>query len=780
MFFKNLFNFILAFVLGSFLHDLLTTTHKLAWINYVIPFQYQIELYWVLIILIMTTTFLRLNNYRIIKVLYMEMLLFSFILGTIGIEGIVNMKWNKEMAGLIGVIVVLLSFYYEKYGDAPDNEPSEKIYESRISTMEVLDKYLRVNDVVGLNGKWGVGKTCFLKNFIFEKRESYIPVYIDTSIYSDTFKIIQKISSDIDIILRKNKINPIGLNSLKKILKEYNLITNYVLSMLDDDSIEENKRKLKEAIKKIKKKKIIICLDNIERIHAEKKSKVIELLALIEETFKGSGIKIVLCYEKKYFIKNLQIDELYLSKYIEIELELKDINYEEVLNELKDRDFKKECTKILTNFFKVKEEYEERDRKLSISLEKEEAVRNKQKIKEILNRIDIFFKDINNPREIKKIFEYWSTIEKDKLSSQTIIWYKILEKYFNDIDINIVISSETYLIDSKSLERYLNSVIFLEAKYLYEKLKIEKEFDILKRNKITSSEEEVEKEFDEDAKEINSWDIETLLKKFGNLDSILTKERALKKIEEIKPKLESKILLLKDNKEFESLLRLSFYKEVVLDIFNSNIKIGENLTIRLEKHCDEEFVKCYLALRALENEMWIQVILRRKLKMEDNEFRFKKNLIDILSRIEVENVDEKNCVDIFFKILKKKTEEYFTENKKYLKFKDEVIEAIKVSELIYGCKINKIEEKYIEKNDIILNKLGIISYKHPLKIIMIDKKEGKREIDTIEGAQKLKGELDILVDEFINNEEFESDYISTIEMFKLEINNFIRDKQGEN
>lgn len=766
-----------AFIIGNFLHDLLSSTNSFGGIDYNIPFIYPIEIWWIPVILSITALFLKSGKYKIKKVISLEILIFSFIFGTAGInhlhKEIIKLASIEGLPVLLIVGFIMCCSMYKKT-NIRYKKCEKKIYKSREEKMRIIDLYLQRKEVIGIDGKWGIGKTCFLKNFIYHNQNKYYAIYLDISIYNNIMNLIKTIEYELDKIFRENNIESIGFFPLKKILQEYNWLSKTILSMLDSDNIEDNKEKLKSKIKKLKikhKKKIIIYLDNVERIHKEKSSEIIRFLSLIDEMFKGSGIKIIFSYEKEYLFKVLDIEDFYLNKYIEKEIELKPVSTSEILKEFNNEEFEESFLKVVDDILKTIEYYDNKSKSVAISKDEKERIAEIQKLKD---SVYIFLNMLENTRDIEKIYEKWKIFEKVGISSKTIIFHEILCRYFKEIDRDNL-GNEYINYSENTIAKFFYMAIYSGIKYPEERAKLDKELQILENENLLNSDFALLEEFKKKCEKINEWNFDDFIESCTILDYIsITDQKRIEKIIKIKETINKDIFKMSSRRKFQKFCSLSIAEELLTNIFKNEFKMTNKFFKKggLYRHTSLEETKCHLSLAFLETNLWVLVVLKRFLGKFDFKFRKKVDVMAILKALNTECCDE-NYMEIFFETLKNKCSEYFEENLEYRKFEEKAQRTIRASYFIYTMKeISLTKEKKFDKNDFLKEKI-IITLTKEDRLLLCSSGSVLEEITTYEEACEFKLLLKEFIKEIVKDSKNIENELAIIVDIELDVDYFI-------
>lgn len=258
---------------------------------------------------------------------------------------------------LIGAYTVLFlenrQIKKKEKNDESENKTKLELYPSRRNLMEILSHALGEYSLIALDGTWGSGKTTFMNIFMRDKKKKYYYIPINVMLFEN-----------------RNSLKSEFLNQLKGIFKEEGIFQgslmdfDYYLDGISNDwmkmvkniifskskSFKEANEKLKSEIGKIEKK-IVVGVDNLERIYGESEPEWKQILGFIHE-LQELGIKIVvmanleemLTTKKETGEKDLSNHE-YFDKFYEFKLKLNDVTTEEIIEGVEYESLDKEWLK---------------------------------------------------------------------------------------------------------------------------------------------------------------------------------------------------------------------------------------------------------------------------------------------------------------------------------------------------------------------------------------------------------------------------------------------------
>lgn len=162
-----------------------------------------------------------------------------------------------------------------------------------------LNKYINIKETessILVNGKWGSGKTYYIRNYMQNLEDSgkdLLIIYYSLKGISDTQKLVKSIN--LKLLLGDSS------DKWSSFFEKFDL--DYVSSFFENKFVEKTYKTLDlfsdvlissvqdEFLKKVKTKTVILFLDDLERI--SEKLQVIDLLAEISTSFTEFGIKTI-------------------------------------------------------------------------------------------------------------------------------------------------------------------------------------------------------------------------------------------------------------------------------------------------------------------------------------------------------------------------------------------------------------------------------------------------------------------------------------------------------
>ncbi|MCU7558434.1 KAP family P-loop NTPase fold protein [Macrococcus capreoli] len=233
--------------------------------------------------------------------------------------------------------------------DKPLDEIEKDLFNRKVFSNRIADMLKKRNEkdclIIGLYGRWGYGKTTIL-NFIeknLENEESIIIYKFNPWRYPDEEILIRNFFIDLgehldfSIINKREKIGSLIENSIKPLSKMFNA-EKYVSGLqvfFKASNLEVLKINLQKYLK-LSRKKILIVIDDIDRLD---KNEILSLFRLIKLVSDFENIHFLLAMDKNIVSsvlnQNYMSDEIYgnnfLEKIVNLPIEIPEIREEQLL-----------------------------------------------------------------------------------------------------------------------------------------------------------------------------------------------------------------------------------------------------------------------------------------------------------------------------------------------------------------------------------------------------------------------------------------------------------------
>jgi len=341
---------------------------------------------------------------------------------------------NFGLDGIIYAMVVYLIVTYifmypiifcRSREEENDNNNNLKLYPSRKTQEGILSYVLENYNLIALDGSWGSGKTTFMDIFMREKKENYYYIPIDIMLFENKTSLKREFLNHLKEIFKNNGI-------LEGTLIEFDHCLNgvsndlfkvfYKVFISKSNTLEEISKNMRKEIKKINKK-IVVGIDNLERIYSNSESEWKEIMGFIYE-LQGLGIKIVVMANLEKMLNRKEEEKIkqdkndnyeYFDKFYEFKLKLNEVTTEEIIDEVKikkekvdqveikestvDKEWLKEQVKELTN--NINQGFD----KLNEGGNNEDKEERNKKYSEYKNLHWRYLNGIKNPRKIEKLIK---------------------------------------------------------------------------------------------------------------------------------------------------------------------------------------------------------------------------------------------------------------------------------------------------------------------------------------------------------------------------------------
>lgn len=740
---KFISSLVISYILGFTLNEGLSSTNLIREpvkngikiLEYDIPFVYTVGLNEMLIVIFATVIisfifYLYYSKDVISKIqvfsignqaIKLECIIFSFVIGTWGKEINKFINLNKYSFSVfvysILVYVLVCIFSYEKI----EKEYQNDLYESRVQILKTIDAYLQSSiETFSIVGEWGVGKTKLVKNFFYgsyysdegnKYRDKYEIIFIDASIYSKNEKIIEKLEIELGEILSKYKIMKSNKSFISELFMDnINFFIKIYTKFLNTDSILNEREALEHKLQTIslQNKKIVLCLDNVERLNSKKR--ITALFSIIDDIFPTQIKKIYLFDEKQMenIFKKSEVDfKNYISKYTLNSINLRSIYIDEVLikNSSLNEKIKFLLDKIDFIIENIETEFDsylndlKQKRDVYISKIQDEVIIKLKKIKE----------KYKNPRYLDDLKRYLETFDKGERESIYPIMYKILSENFTNITFQEIFDDDETTLkkilelknnfyegtDEIKIEKICIYYIFIKN-YNENKIEKEKKFDfnkndyyLLKMNFENlffykkNLKTELENNLELYSKELNK----NLFNALREM-KVVYNEKYSEKAKEYLQKYFLEEFIISSSSEFYELINideLEEFKELILPkvLLNSN----KNFSDGSKERTAIAYIKLMANFYFLNNKY-----IRLGMELISS----KKNFIEYKD-IKLEDLDEKiselGGIDEIKLEIRKKITEHKEDLKKYLPNYSKILSSIQTYENLLEIRVEKKEEE---------------------------------------------------------------------------------------
>lgn len=228
------------------------------------------------------------------------------------------------------ILWLLVIFGIRNHGLKTCNQKKENkafLFPDRLKDLECLERYIRLYNVVGLNAKWGDGKTFLINKLKMKLSNEYY--FITIEVLASTIDSIENyIIDEISYLLEKNGIYPSSSLKMKRFFEKSNY--GWLNSFFEkNDSYDKMMDSLVYDLEKLDKP-LVLNFEDVDRISSC--DLIMKIFSLTEKLSKSPKIKVIFQYDNRKLLNILNQDYVFLEKYIPHEVNLTRISF---LNQLK-------------------------------------------------------------------------------------------------------------------------------------------------------------------------------------------------------------------------------------------------------------------------------------------------------------------------------------------------------------------------------------------------------------------------------------------------------------
>lgn len=520
----------LAFLIGVVLNKGLSSTNMLQGMSewqYDIPYIFTIGFNEMIVLLYMTIAIFTLFYIRYSRsessrnqikemlnsFLKIEILVYSFVTGTWWFT--FNLKFLRKIDEGIYIIIILGIMKYSVIlynSNLKKNEFKNDLYESRERLLKSIDFNIKNSTRFSIVGEWGIGKTKLIDNFFkgsyfneengYFYRDEYEQIYLDVSSYGNNQKIIGILERELNRIFKEAKILKLNRNLAKEF---FNISTNYIdlikKIFIKEKTLGDSKDDINKKIEEYQiftNKKLVICIDNLERIGD--KERIVNLLSVVDEILSDNITRIYL-YEEKHMEKLFGENEFkkYIEKYSELKIKVNKIKLEEIIKT--NEELFKMIHKYTGKIEKILLEEMSKEKLLEGSIQTKEMIKSMCKNNSSFNvakfnsEILEINKNISDKKEYnKKILKLHEEVKNKLFNPRYLVGMrKFMESKYMDYSVERLFEYKLILdvFSEFDLNDKLLRAIFFENQG-YEYIKKEEELNELYNGKIKKEEETIE------------------------------------------------------------------------------------------------------------------------------------------------------------------------------------------------------------------------------------------------------------------------------------------------
>lgn len=226
---------------------------------------------------------------------------------------------------LVAGLFLLINFIHQS-----KKEPEKSVLiEKRELDLKLLESYIKNFQIIGLNGRWGTGKTFLVNKLKDRLQDQYEFIEIDL-LTCNLDEMQATLINEFEELLYHNRIMPKYANKMKNNISSASFISKMQdllnLVLANSDSNAEILKGFKQELEKLDKK-IIVVYEDIDRIN---NPDVLKEIFAISEKIANEHIKIIYQYDEQE-LKNQKFTPDYLEKYIPFKMNITELHFLEIL-----------------------------------------------------------------------------------------------------------------------------------------------------------------------------------------------------------------------------------------------------------------------------------------------------------------------------------------------------------------------------------------------------------------------------------------------------------------
>lgn len=200
--------------------------------------------------------------------------------------------------------------------------------------------------IIGIKAKWGYGKTSFLKRLTYKlkynKRKDFTPIIFwfntwqtqdDKGIVKTFFDLLKSELSFYNGNVKTTINKYVGKLLSVVYSKEVRIIKAFSDDLLGDSNTVKDYYTQVEQILEDLDRKIIVIVDDLDRLE---KNEILETLRILRNAANFKNVIFICGVDKEYIISNAQIENNYLDKIFNLELDLPSTNSANIFLNLKE------------------------------------------------------------------------------------------------------------------------------------------------------------------------------------------------------------------------------------------------------------------------------------------------------------------------------------------------------------------------------------------------------------------------------------------------------------
>ncbi|WP_407445167.1 P-loop NTPase fold protein [Fibrobacter sp.] len=225
------------------------------------------------------------------------------------------------------LLVIFFIFILKSRKHNKANKDEDALFADREKDLECLKNYLRSYKIVGLNAKWGDGKTFLINKLRKQLANDYH--FITIEVLASTIDSIETyIIDEISNLLEINGIYPSKSLKIKRFFERSNY--GWLKALFEkNESYDKMMESLICDLEKLDKP-LILNFEDIDRLASG--DIVMKIFSLTEKLSKSEKIKVIFQYDNQKLLNVLKQDNIFIEKYIPHEVNLTKISF---FNQLK-------------------------------------------------------------------------------------------------------------------------------------------------------------------------------------------------------------------------------------------------------------------------------------------------------------------------------------------------------------------------------------------------------------------------------------------------------------
>jgi len=248
----------------------------------------------------------------------------------------ISEMWNLINITFVDIILICLIFcfllipYMVAVIKKTEDSPQPSLLTDQEYDLERITNYIKDNEIIGINGSWGSGKTFIINEFIRRNETKYEFIVIGL-LHSNLDEILDLLLSEIEKIFLKNGLYSSHTRKIKAALDSSGAKEKLISLFLGDNlgyasAFVDMKKDAKEKLKK----PIIIIFEDIDRISD---TNTIKKVFSLGEQLVNKNIKTIYQYDQNELTK-LNFDRTFTEKYIPYVINLTPIKFYKVIEHL--------------------------------------------------------------------------------------------------------------------------------------------------------------------------------------------------------------------------------------------------------------------------------------------------------------------------------------------------------------------------------------------------------------------------------------------------------------